>query len=128
VDTKLLKQGAFSWFELMTTDVAAAKQFYTQLFGWTTEEMPMETGSYNTITVDGEQVAGIIGTPPEAEGTPPMWSLYVTVDDVDATVKQAVELGGKIIVEPRDIPQAGRFSVIEDPQGAVFQIMSYNME
>jgi predicted enzyme related to lactoylglutathione lyase len=63
MDEKLMKHGAFSWFELMTTDVGAAKTFYSKLFGWTTKDMPMENMSYTVVQVDGEDVAGIMPMP-----------------------------------------------------------------
>jgi predicted enzyme related to lactoylglutathione lyase len=117
--------GAFSWFELMTTDVAAARDFYTKLFGWTTEDMPMEQGTYTVVKVKDKSAAGIMGMPPEAPGIPPMWGIYITVDDVDATAKKAQELGGKILMPPRDIPNVGRFCVIQDPQGASLAAIKY---
>jgi len=118
--------GAFSWFELMTTDVAAAKNFYTKLFGWKTEEMPMAGGSaYTVIKVGDTSVAGMMTTPPQAQGTTPMWSIYITVDDVDATAKKTKELGGKVLVPPMDIPKVGRFCVIQDPQGATICPIKY---
>jgi len=109
--------GAFSWFELMTTDVKGAKKFYTQLFGWETEDMPMENMSYTITKIGDEGVGGIMPIPAEAEGTPAHWGVYVTVDDVDATARKAEELGGKIHVPPTDIPNVGRFCVVQDPQG-----------
>jgi len=54
-----------------------------------------------------------------------MWGGYVTVDDVDASAKQAVTLGGKILLEARDIPNVGRFCVIADPQGATLSLITY---
>ena len=56
---------------------------------------------------------------------PSMWGGYVTVDNVDESAKQAESLGGKIIMEPRDIPNVGRFCVITDPQGALLSIITY---
>ena len=117
--------GTCSWFELMTTDVAAAKDFYTKLFGWTTEEIPMEGGTYNVIKVADKAVAGMMTMPPEVQSVPPHWGVYVTVDDVDATAKLAEEMGAKILVPPRDIPKVGRFCVIQDPQGAALAAISY---
>lgn len=63
--------------------------------------------------------------PPEAAGMPPTWGAYVTMDDVDARAGQAVDLGGRILVEPRDIPDVGRFCVIQDPQGATLSLITY---
>jgi hypothetical protein len=102
------QHGAFSWNELMTTDVEAAKQFYTQLLDWTTEDMQIEGQlegmTYTVVKAGGEEVGGIMPLPPQARGTPPNWGSYVTVDDVDATAKLARELGAKTIVPPTDIP------------------------
>ena len=110
MDERLLKQGMFSWNELMTSDVEGAKAFYTQLLGWTTEEFQMEGGNYTVIKADGEEIGGIMITPPQAEGVPPHWGAYVTVDDVDATAAKTNDLGGDILVPPTDIPDVGRFS------------------
>ena len=122
---ELMKHGAFSWFELMTTDVEAAKKFYTALFGWETEEYPMEGMNYTILKVNGEGVAGIMAMPPECKGMPPSWDIYITVEDVDATAKQVEELGGKILRPPADIPNVGRFCVLSDPQGATICAMKY---
>ena len=122
------QHGAFSWFELMTTDVEGAKTFYTRLFGWETEDMPMENLSYTITKIGDEGVGGIMPLPPETEGAPPHWGVYVTVDDVDATVKKAEELGGRVHIPPTDIPNVGRFCVIQDPQGAFISAITYAME
>lgn len=120
--------GAFSWNELMTTDPAAAKKFYSKLFGWETEEMTMENMTYTVVKTGGEGVGGIMAIPSEATGAPPHWGAYVTVDDVDSAVRTAEKLGGKTMLAPRDIPGVGRFAVIQDPQGAVISMITYSME
>jgi predicted enzyme related to lactoylglutathione lyase len=127
MENRLLKQGAFSWNELLTTDVDAAKSFYSELLGWNTEDMPMESGSYTIVKVDDEQAGGIMAMPPQAEemGAPPFWGVYITVDDVDATASKAAELGAKVLVPPQDIAGVGRFSTIQDPQGAVLSVIKY---
>jgi len=112
----------------MTTDVEGAKKFYTQLFGWETEDMPSENMSYTITKIGDEGVGGIMPLPPEAEGVPPHWGVYITVDDVDATASKAEELGGKIHVPPTDIPNVGRFCVIQDPQGSVISAITYAMD
>jgi uncharacterized protein len=128
MDEKLMKHGAFSWFELMTTDVQAAKKFYSELLNWGVKEMPMENMTYTVASVDGEDVAGLMSMPPGQEDMPPTWGLYITVDDVDVTAAKAKDLGGKVLVEPQDIPQVGRFSVLQDPQGAWFAAITYVKE
>ena len=125
MDEKLMRHGAFGWFELMTTDVEAAKKFYSELLDWTTEDMPMDKMTYTVVNVQGEQVAGIMPMPPDGGEMPPMWGIYITVQNVDATAVKAKELGGKVLVEPQDIPDVGRFCVIQDPQGATFAAMTY---
>ena len=117
--------GAFSWNELMTNDVAGAKLFYGKLLGWTLADMESSCGSYTMARAGETEVAGIMATPPEAQGMPPGWGAYVTVDDVDAMQSRVEDLGGKIILPPQDIPDVGRFMVIQDPQGAVLMLITY---
>jgi predicted enzyme related to lactoylglutathione lyase len=118
------QHGAFSWNELLTTDLKGAKSFYGEMFNWELEDSNNEM-PYTLVKVDGQQIAGMMATPPEAVGMPAMWGGYVTVDDVEASAKQAVALGGKILMEARDIPEVGRFCVIADPQGAMITIITY---
>ncbi len=126
MDKKLFQHGAFSWFELMTSDVEAAKSFYSEIFGWQYEKFSSAPGmDYQVIKVNGEEVAGMMKIPEESEGHPPAWGTYITVDNVDETVKQVESLGGKILMPPTDIPEVGRFSVIIDPQGAIISIITY---
>lgn len=125
MDEQFKRHGAFSWSELMTSDLEAAKAFYTQLFGWTLEDMQMEGMTYTVIKAGEREVGGMMATPPEAEGTPPMWGTYVTVDDVDSVARTAAQLGAALVVEPRDIPGVGRFCVIRDPQGALLSAITY---
>jgi predicted enzyme related to lactoylglutathione lyase len=80
---------------------------------------------YTLVKYGGEQMGGIMSMPPGCEGMPPSWGVYVTVDDVDATAKLAVEMGGKVLVPPQDIPQVGRFCVLQDPQGAAIKAITY---
>jgi predicted enzyme related to lactoylglutathione lyase len=120
--------GAFSWTELMTNDVAAARKFYGQLLSWQFDDMPMQQGgTYTVISAGGEKIGGIMHTPPGAEGMPPTWGSYITVDDVDARAAAVKKLGGKIVVPPTDIPGVGRFCVINDPQGAMISLITYAM-
>ena len=118
------KHGRFSWNELLTTDPEGAKKFYTQLFGWTTQDMPMGDFNYTIVKADIE-VGGIMPIPEKAKGMAPAWGPYVTVDNVDETVAQAEKLGGKMCVPPTDIPDIGRFAVIQDPQGAAISVITY---
>ncbi|MBV8969185.1 MAG: VOC family protein [Verrucomicrobia bacterium] len=127
MDPTQTKHGQFSWNELATTDPAAAKEFYSALFGWQTQDLPMPQFTYTVVTAKGEESGqgGIMPIPPNAQGMPPAWIGYVTVDDVDASAKQAEKLGGKVMLQPTDIPNVGRFSVLLDPQGAAIAIITY---
>jgi len=124
--TDVFKQhGAFSWTELMTTDPEGAKKFYSELFGWATDDMPMGDMTYTVLKAGDKEVGGIMPIPEQAKGTPPYWGIYVTVDDVDATSKKAEELGAKTIVPLTDIPEVGRMFAFQDPQGAIISAITY---
>jgi predicted enzyme related to lactoylglutathione lyase len=125
MDSKFRLHGAFSWCELLTGDVAGAKDFYSRLFNWTLEPAPGPNAHYTLVKYGGEQMGGIMAIPPGAEGMRPAWGVYVTVDDVDTTAKLAVELGAKVCVPPCDIPEVGRFCVLQDPQGAMINVITY---
>lgn len=117
--------GAFSWCELMTTDASKATEFYGTLFGWKVETMNMGQGPYHVVKAGDTSIGGIMNMPPESGTMPPMWGCYVTVADADATAKQCQGLGGKLLAGPMDIPNVGRFAVLQDPQGAVFNVIAY---
>ena len=117
--------GAFSWNELMTSDIVGAKAFYSALFGWQLNDMDTPMGSYTMAKVGETEVAGMMATPEEAAGAPPAWGAYVTVDDVDAMPAKIESLGGKVILPPQDIPDVGRFLVMQDPQGAMLMLITY---
>jgi uncharacterized protein len=111
--------GVFSWTDLATTDVDAAKPFYSDLFGWELDDLELPGGgTYTMALVDGRRV-GALNTV-QQEGQPAAWNAYVTVDDADATAAKAGELGGTLFAEPFDVMDAGRMAVIADPTGAVF--------
>jgi predicted enzyme related to lactoylglutathione lyase len=122
---KTMTHGAFSWCELLTTDVAGAKEFYSKLFNWSLQPAPAPGMDYTLVACSDQQIGGMMAIPAGAQGMPPHWGVYVTVDDVDASAQAAVALGGKICKEPQDIPQVGRFCVLQDPQGAYINIISY---
>ena len=122
--------GAFSWSELSSPDPKAAAEFYGALFGWRFDAMQMqEPGSvYHVIKLGDAAIGGIMNTPPGAAGMPPMWGCYVTVDDIDATARRCVELGGQVMLAPTDIPTVGRMAMLKDPQGAVISAITYAMD
>lgn len=124
------KHGAFSLHELLTTDLDSAKTFYGDLLGWTfTETKNINGNPYIVIHNEGEFIGGMMlkdeFVPDEV---PPLWDPYITVDDVDAAAKKVQELGGKVVLEPTDIPNMGRFCVIKDPQGTSLNLITHSKE
>ena len=117
--------GTFCWNELATTDVEAAKQFYTELLGWKLKEgqapAPMV---YNEIVVGDRHIGGIYQMGKEFGDAPSHWMAYVAVEDVNASAERVAELGGKVRVPPTDIPHVGRFCVITDPTGAALALIT----
>lgn len=124
MDKQFRQNGAFSWCELLTTDVDKASEFYIRLFGWGTENMSMPGMPYTVVKAGGMGIGGIVSVSKNAQVTLPMWSTFVTVKDVDATAQTAEQLGATLLVRPKDIP-GGRFCVIRDPQGAVISTIAY---
>ena len=118
-DKNCLKTGQFGWNELVTTDVAAAKKFYTRLLGWKTQ--PFGKGSAYALFKNGKGMVGGLMKIPQPD-CPAQWVGYVLVDNVDATAKKAVKLGGKVVMGPFDVPDVGRIAVLVDPQGATIGI------
>lgn len=112
--------GTFTWFELVTPAIDDAKAFYTETLGWTTSAMDMGDFEYTMLSA-GQAPQGGIVAPPQPN-TPSHWSSYLAVDDVDARAAKVAEHGGKVLVPPTDIPGVGRFALVADPQGALFNL------
>jgi predicted enzyme related to lactoylglutathione lyase len=116
--------GSFVWYELMTTDLAAATDFYTHAVGWTAEDSGMPGVTYTLLKAGDARIAGAMTLPPEAcaRGGQPGWIGYVGVDDVDAAVPRLEAAGGTVLRPAEDIPTIGRFAVVADPHGAAFVV------
>jgi predicted enzyme related to lactoylglutathione lyase len=117
--------GTFSWADVSTTDQTAAKEFYSALFGWEAEDLPVGDGvSYSMMRLDGKNVAAISPQPQQQReaGVPPLWNSYVTVESADDAAAKAGELGATVHAPPFDVMDAGRMAVIQDPQGAFFMV------
>ena len=113
--------GIFSWRELVTQDPEGSRKFYTELFGWTEETMPMPGGMDCTIFKNGDTPVAVVMKPPgEKADIPTTWINYVTVEDLEATVAKAQDLGdGHLCMPITEIPDKGRFAGVADPQGAL---------
>ncbi len=112
--------GATCWNELITTDANAVKAFYTELFGWKLKESP----EYNEITnADATYPqGGIMPKRPDMGPMPSTWMVYFQTDALDGSIEKARTLGATLLMGPMDVPSMGRFAVLKDPQGAVFQL------
>lgn len=113
------KHGDPSWVDNSSADPSAMASFYSELFGWETEDlMPREMGGeYHMAMLRGKVVAALASQ--QGDG-PAVWNTYVTVDSVDETAKAAGAAGGTVLAEPFDVMEAGRMAVLADPAGAVF--------
>jgi hypothetical protein len=120
----LNEPGALCWTELTTSDTKAAEAFYTQLFGWSPKHSaPAAVMEYTEFSVGGTPSIGMMAKPKDMPAhIPSFWMPYFQVDNVDTTASKAKELGGKTMVGPHDIPDAGRFAILVDPQGAAFSV------
>lgn len=110
------------WVELATTDVEGAMKFYGEAFGW----KGVTKGDYTEFSVGESMVGGMMEIQKEWGPVPPNWMIYFMVDDCNASAEKVVALGGRIIRPPDDIPEVGRFALIEDPKGAMFSVIKLN--
>jgi uncharacterized protein len=120
------QHGTICWTELASKDVEAAKKFYSELLGWELEGSQAAGMNYTEIVVGDKHIGGMYQITEECGGSadmPSRWMSYVSVDDLDDAVKRTEELGGKVCVPPTDIPNVGRFCVINDPTGASISLI-----
>lgn len=115
-------RGRFLWLELMTTDVDAAKAFYTDVIGWGTQTMEGMGPPYTMFTAASGPVGGVwpLSEEERAQGVPPHWRAYIGTPDVDGVTQKALDVGGRLLMKAMDVPNTGRMSVVTDPHGAAF--------
>lgn len=116
-------QGTPCWYELGTSDLEAARDFYGKVLGWEVVSAGMEGFDYRLAKSDGDMVAGMWDSSAEENGPPPSWLIYFGADDCDSVVKAVMDAGGSVLKPAADIPGTGRFAVVADPQGAVFGVL-----
>jgi uncharacterized protein len=116
--------GRFAWYELITTDMAAAKAFYARVIGWGARDASTPDLAYALFNTGGASVSGLMDLPEDARkmGATPRWMGYVGVDDVDATADRIKRLGGAVYVPPTN-SNIGRISVVADPQMATLGLV-----
>jgi predicted enzyme related to lactoylglutathione lyase len=116
--------GQASWHELMTTDAAAAMQFYSEVFGWQQSEVmdmgPM--GKYYMFNRPVGMIGGMMNKPPEMSSVPPYWMIYFRVPDIDAAAGLVKAQGGQVLNGPMEVPGGDRIINATDPQGAMFSL------
>ena len=117
--------GTFCWTELMTRDLPEAEKFYSELLGWKTVDSGMPGMKYTLIKAGDKDAGGMMEMPADIPAqVPPHWMTYVAVDDVDALAAKVEGLGGKLLNPVMDIPQVGRFCIVQDPTGAVLSLIT----
>lgn len=113
--------GSILWYDLTVENADEVRDFYNKVVGWT--ETPLDMGGYSDYCMnqpaDGKTVAGICHARGGNAGLPAQWLLYITVADLDESLKQVEEKGGKVIRGARNYGDQGRYAVIQDPAGAV---------
>ncbi len=122
--------GTYCWSELITTDIAGAKEFYRAVFGWGSESQDAANGpsEYIEWQLGGKSIGGMMEKMPEMPAEMPnLWGVYFAVADTDAIVAHAVELGATKIMDPMDI-EPGRFATLADPIGAMFNVLALKPE
>jgi len=117
--------GKVIWVELVTPDLAGAKRFYSDLFGWTFRDAQIGETDYAVALLDGRPVGGLLHRlVPPGKHQRPAWLAFIAVRDVDAAKQTALAQGGKVVFEPKDYPQRGRQAVLADPEGAHFAVLA----
>lgn len=115
--------GSVAWTDLTVPHAIAIRDFYAAVMGW--EPQPLDMGGYEDFCMnrpgDGTAVAGICHARGDNANLPPQWLIYVTLADIAASARRAVELGGDMVVGSREMG-GGRMCVIRDPAGAVLAL------
>jgi len=126
IGSEVMKEnGTLCWNELYTNNIDAAGKFYVNTLGWKTKAMDMgPMGTYTLFSVPGSEsnIGGMMNMPPNMKNVPPHWLVYLEVADCDVATSKATSLGGKVVMPPMDIPNVGRFSIVQDPQGAALAL------
>jgi uncharacterized protein len=124
-ETDMLRHpGRFVWYELMTTDVAAARIFYASVLGWGAQDASAPDFVYAVFSAGAAPVGGLMELPEDARqmGATPRWMGYVGLNDVDATASRIKSMGGVVYVAPTNT-NIGRIAVVADPQNATFALI-----
>jgi predicted enzyme related to lactoylglutathione lyase len=120
--------GTMCWHEVVTRDSKAAREFYTQVFGYQLEDLEDPGLDYTVLKLGDTNAAGLMGMMPEMpDDVPPHWMAYFAVDDTEAACQRVTDGGGAVRQPPMDTPY-GRMAVVQDPQGAVFSVIKLSQQ
>lgn len=116
--------GKLIWFDLLTSNMASAQQFYGAVFGWKFADASDGQRRYSVISIGGERIGGIFqpAVAPKA-GSNARWLTFASVADAEAAARQAKSGGGQVVSGPTSIPDRGTHAVLRDPQGALFAVL-----
>lgn len=112
-------QGKFVWFELVTRDAKKAQAFYGEVLGWKVTAFPMGESTYEMITLGEKPIGGYASAD---KGTPPHWTSYLSVKDIDGAIARVKAEGGKVLEAVKEVPTVGRMVKIADPTGATLHL------
>lgn len=115
-----MKVHSFCWHEIMTPDIDGTLDFYNKMFGWTHEVNEPFPGFKYYLFQNGDQGVGgcMLAKDPQGNDTPPCWTQYVLVEDVDATIEKVKAAGGEPCHDVMEIENIGRFAFVKGPEGA----------
>ena len=115
-------RGRILWYELLTTDMKAAENFYTKVVGWTVTPFRGGEEPYDMFGRSGDKSIGGVMAIPTGMNFPPHWGMYVGVPRLEDAVSQIERLGGSALSPVIDVPEVGRMRTMQDPQGALFSV------
>lgn len=119
-----VRSGTISWVDLSTPNIDGARRFYVELLGWELDVQQSPLGQYTVASSRGRQVAGMMAQAPEMAGAPAAWTVFVVVDDIEATLTRVTAAGGAVLTSPFEIPGGARVAVAVDHSGAMFALIS----
>ena len=112
--------GTIGWTDLSVEDAESVRDFYSEVVGWSTSSVDM--GGYSDFNMQvpssGVPVAGVCHARGSNADLPPVWLIYVNVDDLDKSIERCQALGGEIFSGPKSAGSMGRYCIIRDPAGA----------
>ena len=113
-----MKPGEIGWIDLTLEDAPRLRDFYSEVVGWSVEELSMGDYPDFVMKCGDEAVAGICHSRGENAKQPPGWRIYIVVEDLEGSVAACEKLGGRVRV-PARVMGEGSCAIIEDPAGSI---------